>query len=375
MKKILAVLFFGFLANANAADIYKIDSANSGIIWSANHFGFSHQSGKLTGIEGTILIDEKSPQNSSIDVTIRTSSIATGNSKFDEDLKNINFLNSEKFGTATFKSSAVTPLGQSAKVRGSLVLLGITKIITLDVKLNKIGINPLTQQKTIGFTGTTTIKRSDFGMTFGTPEISDEVKITIDLEGNFISSENIPGAGPILGQSIAKSTSTSVAEWKINPSKSKLEFTGIQDVSTFNGSFRKFDGQILFDKNQLSKSKVVINIDTTSIDISFGDALTTLQGANWMGIQMYPKATFIANKFTALSNTNSYRAEGNLTIKDKTIPTSVDFSFTEYSATKATAIGRTIIKRSLFGIGDRDVRKANNVRDDVTVTFTVSAER
>jgi polyisoprenoid-binding protein YceI len=423
MKKILITLLalgfsLGFGFSANAADLYKVDPMHASINWTANHFGFSNQSGKITDVTGAINLDETSPQQSSVDVKIGVGSLVTGLSKFDEHLKSADFLNVAKFATATFKSTSVAPSGKTfAKVRGNLTLLGVTKPVTLDVKIVRIGLSPISQQKTIGFYATTTIKRSDFDMTFGAPGVSDSVKIVIDLEANFVASDSVKleGAGPILSQSgYGKTASTKVPEWKIVAQKSKLEFKASRDNSPITGSFKKFDGQIIFDKNQLNKSKIRIDVDTSSVEISYAEAISTLLGKNWLSVKTFPTATFASSTITIISDINlskmndvnlnnsnthlmnmsdvavgsqgdlnlkninkpnTYRASGNLTIKGKTIPATIDFVLNDYSQTQASATGKIKIQRNSFGIGDRDIKKANGVKDDVEITFTINAER
>lgn len=168
-----------------AAESYKLDPNHTNIYWHANHFGFSTPSGKFADVEGTLKLDDAKPENSSVKVTVKPASIVTGIPKFDTHLKSADFFDVQKYPTATFESTKVTPAGDNtAKVEGNLTLHGVTKPITLNVKLNKIGEHPLTQKKAAGFSAETTIRRSDFGMSFGVPNVSDEVKITIETEAN-----------------------------------------------------------------------------------------------------------------------------------------------------------------------------------------------
>lgn len=369
MKKILscfATLFF--INSAFAVDVYKIDPTHSSIIWKADHFGFSSPSGKFSDLEGIITIDEKNPQDASIEVTIKTGSLVTGLSKFDEHLKSADFLDVIKFPKAEFKSSAISPSGKSnARVRGNLTLLGITKMITIDAKLNKIGINPINKKQTVGFSGKTTLKRSDFGMKFGLPNISDKVEIEIEIEATLISSS--------ASNNKTSKDGIEAAEWKIIPAKSSLQFQATQDKSLINGSFKKFDGKILFDKNLLNKSSIEINIDTSSVETAFAEGLETIKSNEWLSTSIFPKATFKANRFVAVSGANSFEGVGTLTIKGKTVPTTISFTLPVYSAVSARAEGTATIKRSSFGIGNRDIKKANGVKDDVIVNFVIEAER
>jgi len=369
MKKILTVftaLFFCF--SANAADIYKIDPNHSSITWKASHFGFSSPSGKFSELEGVITLDEKNPQDSSVEVSLKTDSMTTGLSKFDEHLKSADFFNTTKFPKVEFVSSAVSPSGKSAKIRGNLTLLGVTKMITIEVKLNKIGTNPINQKQTVGFSGKATLKRSDFGIKFGLPNIADKVEIEIEIEATLVSST--------VSSNKSSKDGIEASEWKIIPENSKIMFQATQDNSPISGSFKKFDGKIIFDKNLLNKSSVEINIDTTSADTSFAEGLETLKSAEWLATLAFTKATFKADKFITLpSTTKTYQGNGTLTIKGKSVPTTIEFTFPEYGVAKARAEGTATIKRSAFGIGNRDVKKANGVQDSVKVYFVIEAEK
>ncbi len=168
-----------------APEKYIIDPNHATLCWHASHFGFSSPSGKFANLTGTLILDEQEPKKSKIEVQIDTKALLTGNSKFDEHLKSPDFLNVTKFPVAKFISNDITILEKKqAVVFGDLTLLGVTKKVALNVKLNKIGVNPLSQQKTAGFSVEATIKRSDFGIKYGLPGISDQVKINIELEAN-----------------------------------------------------------------------------------------------------------------------------------------------------------------------------------------------
>ncbi|MFA7276281.1 MAG: YceI family protein [Pseudobdellovibrionaceae bacterium] len=176
---------------AQAADTYTFDPFHTNLYWKANHFGFSNPSGKFATITGMVALDEAHPDASKVDVVVRTGSVVTGIDLFNEHLRADKFFNSEKFPEATFKSTKVDVMSATtAKVTGDLTLLGVTKPVTLDVTLNKIGENPISKLKTAGFTATGTVKRSEFGITYALPGVSDEVQLTIDAEANIQPSVN-----------------------------------------------------------------------------------------------------------------------------------------------------------------------------------------
>lgn len=179
-------LMGGTAFSAQAAETYKLDASHTAITWHVNHFGFSTPSGKFMSVDGEVTLDEAKPEASSVKVTIQIDGINSGVPKLDEHLKAADFFDVAKYPTATFVSKKVTPTGKdTAKVEGDFTLRGITKPVTLDVKLNKIAEN-MFKLKTAGFTASTTIKRSEFGMSTYVPNLGDDVKIEIESEANVL---------------------------------------------------------------------------------------------------------------------------------------------------------------------------------------------
>jgi polyisoprenoid-binding protein YceI len=166
-----------------ASQTYTLDSGHTFVLWHINHFGFSNPTGKWFA-NGTLVIDEKNPKNSKVDVTIDMAAIDTGIPKLDEHLKSATFFDTNQFPTATFVSDKVTMTGKkTAKVRGKLTFHGVSNPVTLDVTLNKMGTNPISEKKSIGFSAKAMIKRSEFGMSTLLPGLGDEVKLEIEAEG------------------------------------------------------------------------------------------------------------------------------------------------------------------------------------------------
>jgi polyisoprenoid-binding protein YceI len=168
----------------HAADTYTLDPMHTSVVWSINHFGFSNPWGKFSMISGQLTLDEQKPELSAVTVTVPIANDMTGIPKLDEHLASKEFFDTGVYPTATFVSTKVTLTGKdAATVEGNLTLHGITKPETLYLTLNKIGENMM-KKKTAGFSGTTSIKRSDFGMTTYLPMLGDEVKLYIESEAN-----------------------------------------------------------------------------------------------------------------------------------------------------------------------------------------------
>ncbi len=367
MKKFLLSTFCSafFSFTAFSADTYQIDKTHTNVVWYANHFGFSNSLGKFNDVSGKVRIDERNPQNSSVEIEIKTASINTGIPKFDNHLKNQDFLDVEKYPNATFISTRVDLRSKTrALVRGNLTLLGITKPITLDVTLNKIGTNPIIQRKTVGFSAKAKFKRSLFGMNYGIPGISDEVIIKIQTEANLMSSEEY-----------SESIKPKTAGWKVVQDKSKLDFEFNQDNSSIRGSFKKFGGEIKFDPNKIQDSNINIDIDTSSLELSFVNALETAKSSKWLATSAFPKANFKARNFVKLSAENKYQAKGHLTIKGRSIPTTITFTLEKYGKLSAKATGNATINRNRFGVGDENFAKSNKIDDEIKINFTINAQK
>ena len=364
MKKLLIILanFFCFINLANGADLYKIDPMHANVVWSANHFGFSSPSGKFSDVEGKIIVDERNPQNSSIEVVIKTNSISTAFPKFDTHLKSADFFNVEKFPIAIFKSTSIRASGSSgAKVYGLLTIKEIAKPIVLDVRINKIGKSPVTQNKTIGMTVSGKIKRSVFGINYGIPGISDEVSLQIECEAIY--------------QGANTESNNSESGWEIIDNKSKLEFVATQNGSKVSGSFKKFKGKINFDPNLLEKNSVEIEVDTGSIEIPFLEAMETAKSVGWLATETYSKAIFKSNNFIAMPGKNNFSAKGILQLKGKEVPINLSFNIKAINDRYAHAIGTVVLKRMDFNIGDKNINKSNGVLDEVLVNFEIQAKK
>lgn len=182
-RTVFAAALFAFASlGVQAAETYTLDSAHTYPNFTVSHLGFSTMHGRFNQTEGTVVIDREG-EASSVDVTIQTASIDTGLEKRDEHLRSDDFFNVAKYPVMTYKSTSVKFTGEdSAIVQGDLTLLGVSKPVPLYVDHIKCGENPVNKKPTCGFNATTTVKRSDFGMTNYLPGVGDEIAIRIEAE-------------------------------------------------------------------------------------------------------------------------------------------------------------------------------------------------
>jgi polyisoprenoid-binding protein YceI len=173
-------------AQPPAVEKYDIDASHSEVIFGWNHFGFSNPTARFDKIEGSVLLDKADLTRSSISVTLPLEGLDTRIAKLDEELRGPDFLDASKYPTITFRSSKVEKTGANGlRITGNLTVHGITKPVTLDAKVNKIGlfeIPGVIKAQAAGFDATTVIKRSDFGVTKYVPAVSDEITVRITLD-------------------------------------------------------------------------------------------------------------------------------------------------------------------------------------------------
>lgn len=161
------------------AGTYIMDSAHTQVAFTVNHFGFNNYVGLFGNPTGSLSLDPKQPEKASLTVEIPMNEVRTSSTKLDEHLKTPDFLDTAQYPVAKFVSTAVKVEGTEAEITGNLTLHGVTRQVTIEAQFIGAGAHPMNKKLNIGFSGTTTIKRSDFGMNKYVPLVSDEVKLAI----------------------------------------------------------------------------------------------------------------------------------------------------------------------------------------------------
>ena len=176
------VLAFALTAAAPLhATTYTLEPNYTQGVFRWNHLGFSSPAAQFSQGQGTLEFDMADPTRSSVKVTIPLSTLNTGVPDLDDDFRSTDFFDTAKYSNATFTSTRVEQgmTQNQLKVTGNLNLHGVTKPVTLDVTVIKVGTNPRSGLPTIGFDAMTTIKRSDFGLGAYIPQVGDEIEMHI----------------------------------------------------------------------------------------------------------------------------------------------------------------------------------------------------
>ena len=163
---------------------WKSDPAHSEVDFSVKHLALSNVHGRLGKVDATIVYDDKDITKSTVNATIDVSGLDTGQTPRDNHLKTDSFFDVAKYATATFASTSVAKGGSGLQVSGNLTLHGVTKPVVLDVTGPTGPITGMDKKQHAGFSASTTIKRSDFGIgpKFPATMVGDDVKLNIELD-------------------------------------------------------------------------------------------------------------------------------------------------------------------------------------------------
>jgi polyisoprenoid-binding protein YceI len=164
---------------------WAIDPVHSSVNFSVRHLMVSKVRGHFGVFSGAITVAEDGTPSVSADIDV--TSLSTGNDQRDAHVKSADFLDVEKFPTATFRSTAVRANGDDYVVDGDFTLKGITKPISLALEFN--GVNPgMGNGRVAGFEASVVLNRKDFGVDIELPletggvVVGDKVTITLEIE-------------------------------------------------------------------------------------------------------------------------------------------------------------------------------------------------
>ncbi|AEA85946.1 YceI family protein [Stutzerimonas stutzeri] len=187
LKKTLAALVLGSAlvgGQAFAAD-YAIDKQgqHAFVNFKISHLGYSWLWGTFKDFDGSFSFDAAKPEQSKVNVTLKTASVDTNHAERDKHLRSDDFLNVAKHPTATFESTSVKSTGEgTADITGNLTLNGVTKPVVIAAKFIGEGDDPWGGYRA-GFEGSTTLTLKDFDIKMDLGPASQTVDLIISVEG------------------------------------------------------------------------------------------------------------------------------------------------------------------------------------------------
>ncbi|MTV38834.1 YceI family protein [Duganella radicis] len=180
--QILIATLLAASATSAIAATYNIDPTHTYPSFEADHMGLSVWRGKFDKTSGTVNLDTAA-KTGALDVKIDASSIDFGFDKMNSHAKGADMFNVEKFPTITYTSKSFKFEGDKlVAVDGELTLLGVTKPVALKVNKFKCIMHPRLKREVCGADASAEFKRSDFGLNYGLPNFSPEVKLAIQIE-------------------------------------------------------------------------------------------------------------------------------------------------------------------------------------------------
>jgi polyisoprenoid-binding protein YceI len=161
------------------------------------------------------------------------------------------------------------------------------------------------------------------------------------------------------------------ATWAVDPAKSRLGFSGLQNGAAFQGSFGKWTAEIAFDPDHPEAGHAKVTIDLASAKTGDPQRDGALPDTDWFDVKQFPAASFEATGFAAKGG-DRYEARGKLTIrgigKDVVLPFTLDIA-----GDQAHAKGHLTLVRTGFGVGQGVWATADWVALEVGVDVDLTA--
>ena len=161
---------------------YTVDEDHSFVQWRIQHLGFAWMYGRFNELSGTFHYDADRPGESRVEVEIATASVDSNHAERDRHLRSADFLNVEAYPTATFRSTAYEGDAEGGVLKGELTLHGVTRPIEIELTRIGEGEDPWGGYR-VGFLGTTTLTRADFGMEYDLGPSAESLELELSIEG------------------------------------------------------------------------------------------------------------------------------------------------------------------------------------------------
>ncbi|WP_166264191.1 YceI family protein [Marinobacter caseinilyticus] len=185
LASVLSIAMIGAVQATEHSGTYDFDTKGQHqfVTFKISHLGYSWLYGRFNSFDGQFVYDEANPGNSSVKVTIDTSTVDSNHGERDKHLRSEDFLYVSEFPQATFTSTQVNLAdSDEATIVGDLTLRGVTKEVTLDVDMIGHGADPWGGYR-MGFEAGTELKLADFGIPTELGKASETVEIIISVEG------------------------------------------------------------------------------------------------------------------------------------------------------------------------------------------------
>lgn len=171
----------------------------------------------------------------------------------------------------------------------------------------------------------------------------------------------------LLSATLAHATSWQKAE------PASLSFKGVYQGEAFEGRFERFDADIVFDPAALGSARFSVAIDLTSARTGLDDYDATMQDADFFDSANHPTARFVTQAFRKTGD-DSYEADAELTLRDKTVPLRFPFRFVA-DGEGARLTATVTLKRLDYDVGIGDWKDTSLIANEVDVTVDLPLKK
>ena len=178
---------------------WTLDLGHAHIGWEVDHMDLARTVGRFDDFSGTFLIDEETPGNSRITVTVDAASVNSNHVGRDNHIRNADYLNAPAFPTATFTSGEITMTSETeGTMEGTLTMLGVDAPLSLDFTLVSDRTYPdfipnYDEVRTASFEATGTLDRTAWGMDFiAFPGSPTGIEIDLDIHVDLVDCGSLP---------------------------------------------------------------------------------------------------------------------------------------------------------------------------------------
>ena len=162
--------------------LYRADNQHTDIYFAYDHVGFSHARARFDRFAGTLSYNPQRPEQSPAEFTVDPASVNTNVPELDRILKGHHFFNVGRYADIRFMSRSLRRTSATTGVlAGDLTLHGVTRAVTLDVRLNKFLVDSELKFCRFGFSASGVLKRSQWGLG-DIPLVGDDIRLELEVE-------------------------------------------------------------------------------------------------------------------------------------------------------------------------------------------------
>jgi polyisoprenoid-binding protein YceI len=170
----------------------------------------------------------------------------------------------------------------------------------------------------------------------------------------------------------AAAAATAGRHYTLDAAKSSLQFTFLQAGAQNSGRFPRFAAVLDFPGADPAGGRLEVTVEVAALDTGDKDRDDTLKSDDLFAVKKFPQAHFSAAQI--VKTAAGYEAAGKLTIRGVTRDARVPFTFreaTEGGATVGYMVGKTVVRRLDYGVGQGDWKATDQAGNDVTVSFNL----